>query len=73
MEPEKTAENTVGNKQHQNNSPQGHKKDRKKHDKKPIKHERPAEYERNADLITIDTELEPLPKKGELLRKPELK
>ena len=47
-----------------------HKKERKNHDenKKP-KHPRP-EYDRNADLITVDTVLEPLPKKNEILSKP---
>lgn len=46
------------------------KKDRKKPDenKKP-RRERP-EYERNAELITIDMVLEPLPKKNEILAKP---
>lgn len=49
------------------------KKERKKHEDKKIKHERPAEFERNADLINEDTVLEPLPKKAELLQRPNLK
>ena len=32
-----------------------HKKEHKKRQKKVIKHERPAEYERNAELITPET------------------
>ena len=42
-----------------------HKKDRKKgEENKKLRHPRPQEYERNADLITIDSVLEPLPKKN---------
>ena len=46
------------------NTEKPQKKDRKKPDenKKP-RRERP-QYERNAELITVDTVLEPLPKKN---------
>lgn len=56
-----------------NNPDHADKKERKKHQDKKIKHERPAEYQRNADLITEDTVLEPLPKKNQILHKPDLK
>lgn len=59
-----------------NSSPDNaHKKDKKKREDKPdkqIKHKRPEEYERNADLITPETELPPLPKKNEILPKPNI-
>lgn len=61
MEPEAVIEK-------KNSSPDNaHKKDRKKKEDKgdkPVKHKRPEEYQRNADLITPQTELPPLPKKS---------
>ena len=60
MEPEQVKQKANNGKDQESKSPEGqkneHKKEHKKHEKKaPIKHERPAEYERNAELVTIDT------------------
>ena len=48
------------------------KNDHKKREKKVIKHERPAEYDRNPELITPETQLQPLPKKHEELPTPNI-